>query len=132
MSENPIMTATRTDNPLALRRSQLGMSAAVIAARSGVSVATVRRILAGHLGEASFANVSAVADALGAPLQLQAGDPHEFRQHEARRKAERLARLVQGTSALEGQAVGSDAYRRIVERSYHELLAGPARRLWAP
>lgn len=108
------------------------MTFAALAARSGVSEPTVKRILGGHPGEASFANVAAVAAALGAPLELAAIDVEEFRRRQARAKAEAIARLVQGTSALEAQAVDRAAYERLVERTYHELLAGSGRRLWAP
>lgn len=112
-------------------RQALGMSFAALAQRSGVSEPTVKRIFAGHLGEASFANVAAVAQALGATIGLDEIDPDELCRREARRKAEQVARLVQGTSALESQAVDAQTYSRLVERSYHELLAGPRRRLWS-
>ena len=39
--------------------------------------------------------------------------------------------MVQATSALEGQAVGEQAYQAMVERTYHELLAGSNHRLWS-
>lgn len=107
------------------------MSLVALASRSKVSLPTVRRILGGRLGEASFANVAAVAEVLGAPLGLAEIDIDELRRRQARMKAERIARLVQGTSALESQAVDASTYSRIVERSFHELLAGPKRRLWA-
>lgn len=117
---------------LAERREAAGMTYSALAARSGVSEPTVKRILGGHLGEASFANVAAVAAALGAPFELAAIDVEEFRRQQARTKAEAIARLVQGTSALEAQAVDRAAYERLVERTFHELLAGSGRRLWAP
>ncbi len=112
-------------------REALGMSYAVVAARSGVSEPTVKRIFGGQIGEASFANVAAVAEALGAPLGMEATDPEEMCRREARRKAEQIARLVQGTSALENQAVDAQGYERLVERSYHQLMAGSRRKLWS-
>ena len=113
------------------RREALGMSHATVAARSGVSEPTVKRILGGQLAEASFANVVAVAEALGMTVGLGETDAEELCRQQARRKAERIARLVQGTSALESQAVDRAAYERLVERSFHELMAGSRRRLWA-
>lgn len=118
-------------NTLALRRQQLRMSIPALASRSGVSVATVRRILAGRAAEASYASVSAVAEALGVPLQTAPHDPEVFREQVARTKAERLMRMVQGTSALEAQAVSADAVARMVSKTVHELLAGSPRRLWS-
>lgn len=116
---------------LKLRREALGMSHATVAARSGVSEPTVKRILGGQLAEASFANVVAIAEALGMTVGLGETDAEELCRQQARRKAERIARLVQGTSALESQAVDQTAYGRLVERSFHELMAGSRRRLWA-
>ncbi|MBX3387237.1 MAG: helix-turn-helix transcriptional regulator [Phycisphaeraceae bacterium] len=119
--------------PLAIlsrRRAELGISLAALAQRSGVSEPTVKRIFAGRIGEASFANVAAVVDALGLSLDLGAADADQMRRTQARKQAERVARLVQGTSALESQAVDERAYQQLVERTYHELLAGPKRRLW--
>ncbi len=106
------------------------MSFATLASRSGVSEPTIKRILGGRLDEASFANVTAVAQAMGSKLDFRESDVDELCRAQARKKAELVARLVQGTSALESQAVDSVTYQRLVEKSYHELLAGSRRRLW--
>jgi hypothetical protein len=107
------------------------MSHAHVAVRAGVPEPTVKRILGGRLAAASFASVAAICEALGAPIGGPTLDIEEFRRRQARARAERVARLVQGTSALEAQAVDDATYERLVERTYHELLAGPPRRLWA-
>ena len=112
-------------------RAALGMSYSVVSSRSGVSQPTVKRIFGGHISEASFANVMAVANALGASLDVAETDPDELCRRQARRKAEQVARIVQGTSALESQAVDANSYSRLVEKSYHQLLAGSKRKLWA-
>ena len=113
------------------RRRALGMSHAALAARSGVSVPTVKRILGGSGSEGTFANVAAIAAALGMRIRFDEEDSDSFREAQARAKAARLARMVQATSALESQAVDDAAYKRLVDRSYHELLMGPRRRLWS-
>lgn len=113
------------------RRRDLGLTFAALSARSGVSEPTVKRILGGRMAEASFAHVVAIARALGTPFTTEAQDVDEMLRARARTKAEHVARLVQGTSALEAQAVDDAEYRRLVERTYHELLAGSRRRLWA-
>ena len=107
------------------------MSFPALAQRSGVSAPTVKRILGGHDSGASFANVAAVAAALGVSLTFDESDPDEVCRRQARLKAAQVARLVQGTSALESQAVDTPTYERLVERTYHELLAGSRRRLWS-
>lgn len=117
---------------LTSRRKALGMSFAALASRSGVSEPTVKRILAGQIADAAFANVAAITRALGISIDLDETDVEELCRRQARMKAEQIARLVQGTSALESQAVDSETYNRLVEKSYHELLAGSRRRLWAP
>lgn len=116
---------------LADRRARLGMTYPALAERSGVSEPTVKRVLAGRIGEASFENVAAIAAALGMPLAADPIEAEDFIEQEARAKAERAARLVQGTSALEAQGLDAEQYRRLVERSVRELMTGSRRRLWA-
>jgi len=116
---------------LSARREALGMSYSDLARRSGVSMPTVKRIFGGQLADASFSNVNSIIQALGLSFETDASDVDVFCRMQARRKAELVAQLVQGTSALEGQAVDSEAYARLVEKSYHELLAGSKRKLWS-
>lgn len=116
---------------LNLRRRALGLTFAALSARSGVSEPTVKRILGGRLAEASFTHVVAIARALGTPITAEPQDVEDMLRDRARRKAEAVARIVQGTSALESQAVDDATYRGLVERTFHELLAGSRRRLWA-
>lgn len=105
-----------------------------LAARSGVSVPTAKRVVGRRIGTANFANVVAVAGALGVHLGVNqstaADDVDAMIRARARDLAERATRLVQGTSALESQALDARACHRMTERTYHELLAGPRRRLW--
>lgn len=107
------------------------MTHAALAERSGVPEPTVKRILGGRAAEASYANVAAVAAALGVTIQFDESDPDDLRDAQARAKAEHVARIVQATSALEGQGVDARTFRRLVERSRRELLTGPSRRLWS-
>jgi hypothetical protein len=91
-----------------------------------VSEPTVKRILGGRLEEASFENVRAVAEALGVTLGVREVDVDELRRGQARGRAERLV------ESGEVDATGLDAAgrERVIERTYHELLAGSGRRLW--
>ena len=59
-------------------------------------------------------------------------DAQAFAEQQAQAKTEVIARMVQGSSALESQAVDSDTYRQMVSQTVHELMAGPRRRLWSP
>lgn len=113
------------------RRRKLGMSRAILAERSGVSLPTVQRILSGDHPTASFANVASVAEALGMEVQFEAKvEVRELREEQARKKAERLVGMVKGTSGLEGQALDQTTICEMVNRTVHELLAGPRRTLW--
>jgi transcriptional regulator with XRE-family HTH domain len=123
------------------RRRELGMSYRVLAELSGVSLPVVQRLLAARIRSPRFENVMAIADALGngaARIQADGTCAFEFptsaealRESQARGKARRLVAMVQGTSALEGQAVGDAAYNSMIKRTYHELLAGSCHRLWS-
>ena len=116
---------------LDLRRRELGMTLATLAGRSGLSVRTVLRILSGQ-GAASWSNVAAIADALGMTIEMRSlSDVEDLREQQARRKAERLVNMVQGTSGLEGQAVDKEKAEHMVRRTVHELLAGSDRKLWS-
>ncbi len=116
---------------LSQRRMELGMSHSALALLSGVSEPTVKRILGGRNAAASFANVCAIAQALGMPITLTEMDVDAVCEQQARAKAERIARMVQGTSGLEGQAVNHDQYQRLVDQSFYELMAVSKRRLWS-
>ncbi|NBX33499.1 MAG: hypothetical protein EBR07_12365, partial [Planctomycetes bacterium] len=118
------MNSETTLLQLVSRRESIGMPIAILSARSGVKEPTVKRILGGRAAQASFAHVAAVAEALGTPIGFAAVDPDQFRRAQARAKAEQIARMVQGTSALEGQAVDGVDYQRLIERTTNDLLRG--------
>lgn len=114
------------------RRRELGLSQSVLAERSGVSLPTIQRILSGHHPAASFENTLAIAQALGMQLEAVPVIPaEEVLEQQARKKAERLVRMVQGTSALEAQGVSARHVGQMVKKTVQELLAGSRRRLWA-
>ncbi len=116
---------------LEARRRELGMSCAILAKRSGVSMATVQRVLSGNHQEASFANVLAIAEALNMSVEIKPiAHATEVRERQARQKAERLVRMVQATSGLEGQAVSPRELESMVSQTTHDLLAGSKRQVW--
>jgi transcriptional regulator with XRE-family HTH domain len=114
------------------RRRMLKMSYAALAKRSGVSAPTVFRILSGKNETASFASIRALAQVLGLDLKFEEKIAIEgLQEKEARRKAEHLVKMVQGTSGLEGQAVSQKEVRQMVRQTVRELLAGSKRKLWS-
>ena len=98
--------------------------------RCGVSISTLKRVLGGE-DAASFSTVAAIADALGMDLgPTRADDIAAMRDRQARVKARGIVALVQGTSALEGQAVDSTDVELMEQRTAAELLSGSPRKLW--
>lgn len=114
------------------RRQQLGMSCAEVAARSGLGLRTVQRILTGSANP-ELSTLEKLAHAMSATVgfDLLGPDPDIVRQAQAQRKAAQLVSLTQGTSALEAQAVSQDALNRMKEQTAMRLLCGSRRRLWA-
>ncbi|MGH9676029.1 MAG: helix-turn-helix domain-containing protein [Candidatus Acidiferrum sp.] len=117
---------------LGKRRRARGMSLEALVKRSGVSRATVRRILLGNHVKASWSNVVAVAEALGLQFTIEpAVEDQKFKEQEAERKARRLVGMVQSTMALEAQAVSGETIEKMVGQTVQDLMAGSERRLWS-
>lgn len=113
------------------RRCALGLGTAALAIRSGIALSTVRRILSGRVADPSDPRVIAVAATLGILPDGGSVPVQTMRERQARLKAEQVARLVQGTCALEGAAIDQATYQKMIELTYAEMLAGSPRRLWA-
>lgn len=119
------------------RRAKLGMTKAAVANRAHVSLPTVNRILSGKESKPTIDNLHAIAKALGVivfigyEVKIEEQDSaDEFRMRQAKRKALKIVRMVQGTMALESQAVDNGAIDRMVEKTAYELL-NSRRRLWS-
>lgn len=119
------------------RRQRLGITKAGVATRAGVSLPTVNRIFGGKEPSPTLGNLQAIATSLGLVIQIGASveiqepqDAHEFRKARAFSKARRLVGLIQGTMALESQAVDSKTLDQMIEQTAFELLTGPSSRLW--
>ncbi len=114
------------------RRKLLGMTKSTLAERAGVSLPTVNRTLSGSERSPALPTIVAIAAALGLDLKLEAAqEPDDFRLAQAKAKATRIVQMVQGTMALESQAVDQKTINRLIDQTVHELLAGSPRRLWA-
>jgi transcriptional regulator with XRE-family HTH domain len=141
---NGVRSMNRTKplyHDLASRRRDLGIPYSALAELSGVSQPVVQRLLSGKLEAPRFPSVVAVARALGlcnlriledGTIRFDARvDAQTHRAQQAWRKARKLVGMVQGTSGLESQAVSQAEFESMVERTYHELLAGSNHRLWS-
>lgn len=112
------------------RKRELDISVSDLARRSGVSRATVIRILGGEDHEFSFANLQAILLALGISLDLTAIPAEQFRDQIATAKAKRLLALTQGNVALESQAVSHASAQSHLEEA-KARIASSSRKLWA-
>ena len=113
------------------RRIELDMTFAVLAERSGLSLPTVQRILAGKQ-EPTSGHLNALAEAMGMALKLVPKvRPTQLKLRQAQAKAQRLVALSQGTAALEAQAVGQKTRKNLVKETVQQLLAKPKQLLWS-
>ena len=119
------------------RRIQLAMTKADLADRSGIGLVTIRNIFAGPVQRIRKELVVRIAEAVGMELRTSAPPSvhatcsvDEFRRSQAQQKARRIVKLVQGTMALEGATVDHNTLDELEEANIHELLTGPASRLW--
>ena len=125
-------SATYILKKLDQRRQALDMPLKELSSRANVSLSTVRRVVAGEPG-ARIETVTAIGDALGVPnLNFpKARPPDKMRRLQAALKARKIVGMVQGTSALEAQAVSELDKKRMIENTINELLCGPRSQLWA-
>ena len=112
------------------RKRELDISVSDLARRSGVSRATVIRILGGEDHEFSFANLQAILLALGISLELTEIPAEQFRDQIASAKAKRLIALTQGNVALESQAVSRASAQSHLEEAKARIESS-SRKLWA-
>ncbi|HWL11202.1 MAG TPA: helix-turn-helix domain-containing protein [Planctomicrobium sp.] len=113
------------------RRISLGMSRASLASRSQVSLPTVNRILSGKNQGVSLEKVISIAQALDMSLNANPlSEAKALQEREALKKAKRVVRLVQGTSAIEGQGLEDKDLQRMVRKTCQEILSSK-QKLWA-
>jgi transcriptional regulator with XRE-family HTH domain len=112
------------------RVNELEMSISDLARRSGVSRATVIRILGGKGEHYSVSNLQAVLSALGMKMDLVAIPAKQFKDSIATQKAQRLIALTQGNVALESQAVSATSAQEHLEAT-KARIGSSSRKLWA-
>ena len=113
------------------RRRELEMTFAALAERSGLSLPTVQRILAGKQ-EPNSGHLRSLAEAMGMELMLVPKvRPAQMKLAQARANARRLVAMTQANAALEAQAVGQKMRQELVDRTVQELLAKPRQLLWS-
>jgi len=114
------------------RREQLGMSQTRLAELSGVSLPTLQRFFSEHSANVTLDTISKIAQVLGLSLTTEeVVSTQTMLENQAHQKAEKLAGMVQATSALEAQGVSADSYKAIKNQLFYGLISGSKRRLWS-
>lgn len=112
------------------RIRELDISISDLARRSGISRATVIRMVGGKDGHYSVSNLQAILSALGMKMDLSAIPAKRFKDSIATQKAQRLISLTQGNVALESQAVSEASAQAHLEAT-KARIASSSRKLWA-
>lgn len=123
---------------LAERREQLGMPPEVLAKKANIPLLRVQQILQGHTESTDATEIARIAHILGVTVVGSFGPTVHYdredlalmRQRQAEHQARRAVGLVQGTMALESQAVGQSHLTAMMLRTRDRLLAGPAGHIW--
>jgi transcriptional regulator with XRE-family HTH domain len=114
------------------RRQELGMTFEALSKRSGVPVSTLKAIFKKGIEHSTFANVAAIADAIGVDIEFaNEVESYELLHQQAVKKARELVGMVQATSGLESQAVAPNQIEVMIQQLVHQLMAGSRRKLWA-
>jgi AraC-like DNA-binding protein len=122
---------TRLQERLDARRRELRIGHETVAAISGVSIATVKRVFGGELGEVTFRHVAAVADAVGLSIEGSGPPAQALLERRAAAKARRVAESIQSAAVLSGRGVAAEDLARLESAIADELLLGSPRRLWS-
>jgi transcriptional regulator with XRE-family HTH domain len=113
------------------QRRALKMPLHVLAERTSLSRATVCRILKEKRTSSSLESVLAIARALGAEVTVRIQEPEKLVEQEVQQRAHRIARMVQGTMALESQGLTDQRQLdQLVETAAREIRARPRKYLW--
>jgi len=116
-------------------REALGMSQAQLAARAGISRATVQKL---EQAEASrritLDSLDRLAAALGCQVAIalipHGGSLDALREQVANAKAEELLKPTEHSMKLEGQGVSAANRQRVKQDLVESLLRGSPRKLW--
>lgn len=113
-------------------RKYLGMSQKILAKRAGVPQSTISRIETGQ-HSSNHQTLNKVSKALFCDLQfsvIPTQDLDAIRYTQARTKAERKIRYLQGTMSLEDQEPDRKLMELLIDEECSRLLQSSSARLW--
>lgn len=131
-SLNNVQKGVSIGQLLSLIRGQLKISQRILAKRAKVPQSTISRIESGHL-ESNIITLRKIFKALSCDLFITAC-PREnldaICKKQARVKAEKKVRYLQGTMALEKQEPDQKMLMELIEEEEKKLLNSPGFELW--
>jgi len=100
-----------------------------IASRSGVSIATVKRVFKGN--DVSLTSLDKIAVALDCEINIKPKhSPKSLYKMQVEKKAQELVNRVLHTSALEEQALDSEAERKMISKAKTMIMKMPKSQVW--
>lgn len=122
-------TYMRIVEALRKQKEALGMSYEVIAIRSGVGIATVKRAFGGY--DVSLERLEKIADAIGCQISIKAiTSPNNLYSAQVEKKAQEIVKRVMQTSALEDQAVDVKAKAKMLVQAKAMIAKMPKSKVW--
>ncbi|MGB3962732.1 MAG: helix-turn-helix domain-containing protein [Sulfurimonas sp.] len=116
-------------NELKNQKEALSIPYESIALRSGVGIATVKRAFAGS--DISFDTLEKIAMALDCELSIKPKhSAKSLYKSQVEKKAQEIVARVMQTSALEDQAVGSEAQKKMLTQAKAMIAKMPKSQIW--
>ena len=111
------------------RMTSLGMSQVALARRSKLTLEDLKAVL-DHPADATASSVERVCFCLGMSRDgLPLVPNRTFRKHAARKKAQFVVSIVQGTMGLEAQGLDPVARAKLLQKTYRRFKQNP-QELW--
>ena len=111
------------------RRASLKMSHVALARRSKLTLDVLKAVL-DHPADATASSVERVCSCLGMSRDgLPLVPNRTFRKHAARKKAQFVVSIVQGTMGLEAQGLDAVARAKLLQKTYERFERNP-HELW--
>lgn len=116
-------------NELKKQKEALSIPYESISLRSGVGIATVKRTFAGS--DISFDTLEKIAMALDCELSIKPKhSAKSLYKSQVQKKAQEIVKRVMQTSALEDQALGSEAQKKMLTQAKAMIAKMPKSQIW--
>jgi transcriptional regulator with XRE-family HTH domain len=116
-------------NELKNQKEALSIPYESIATRAGIGIATVKRTFAGN--DVSFGTLEKIAMALDCELSIKPKhSAKSLYKSQVEKKAQEIVERVLQTSALEDQALGSEAQKKMLTQAKAMIAKMPKSQIW--